>query len=60
MLNHLIRKSKCNHYNNYFESFRNNSKNIWKGINELINRSKRKNTEKIQLKINNNTIRDNK
>ena len=60
MLNHLIRKSKRNHYNNYFESFNNNSKKIWKGINELIIRSKRNNTEKIQLKINNNTIRDNK
>ena len=58
MLNHLIRKSKCNHYHSYFENFKHNSKKIWKGINELINRSKCKNTDKIQLRINNNIIND--
>ena len=30
MLNHLIRKSKRNHYNNYFESVKNNSKKYGK------------------------------
>ena len=58
MLNHLIRKSKRNHYHSYFENFKHNSKKIWKGINELINRSKCKNTDKIQLRINNNIIND--
>ena len=60
MLNHLIRKSKRNHYNTYFESFKNSSKKFWKGINELINRSKSKNSNIIQLKINNAIINDSK
>ena len=39
-LNHLIRRSKRNHYRSYFETFKNNSKHIWKGVNELINQNK--------------------
>ena len=37
----LIRLGKRNHYKNFFEKNIKNSKNIWKGVNELI-KSKRK------------------
>ncbi len=41
-LYHFIRKSKNNYYISYFEKFKNNSKQTWKAINDLINRSNRK------------------
>lgn len=47
----LIRNSKINYYNYYFLSNLNNSKNIWKGIKELIN-NKKSSHPKVSLNIN--------
>ena len=60
MLNHLIRRSKRNHYRSYFETFKNNSKEIWKGVNELINKTNSKSSKNIHLKDNGSTITDQK
>ena len=35
-LNHLIRKSKRMFYKDYFDDCKNDIKNVWKGINDLI------------------------
>lgn len=49
----LIRNSKKNYYNLYFQNNINNTKKIWEGINEILNnRAKKINTQKISLKIN--------
>ena len=51
-LNRLIRKSKNNHYKSYFEIFKNNSKKIWSGINELISKSSKTANNEISIKVN--------
>lgn len=35
-LNHLIKLSKTNYYNQYFSSNRSNIKNTWKGVKEVV------------------------
>ena len=35
-INHLIRISKTNYYNNYFSTNKANIKNVWKGIKQII------------------------
>ena len=59
-LNHLIRNSKRLHYNSYFDAFKNNSKMIWKGINDLINKSSKtsKTSSGTTIKVNGNMITD--
>ena len=39
-LNSIIRLSKTIHYKLYFQKFRDNSRNIWDGINEIISKRK--------------------
>ena len=58
ILNRLIRKSKNNFQSAYFEKFKNNSKKIWKGINNLLNKSSNKSSEDINLNINGNLVND--
>lgn len=48
----LTRLSKINYYKSYFNSNIKNSKNIWKGVNELIDKNKSRNQDKISLNIN--------
>ena len=36
-INHLIRKSKVNHYKGYFLQYKSNSKKLWQGINSILN-----------------------
>ena len=55
-LNHLIRKSKRNYYNNFFVNNINNIKKIWHGINELSNRKPKTNSNDICLNINNKIV----
>lgn len=45
----LIKLSKNNHYKQYFTENIKNSRKIWKGINECINKSKIKTNKKISL-----------
>ena len=35
-INHLIRISKTNYYNNYFSTNKANIKNVWKGIKQIM------------------------
>ena len=37
MLNHLLKISKKQYYNAYFARNITNSKNIWKGIRQIVN-----------------------
>ena len=48
----LIRYSKANYYKQYFLNNINNSKNIWKGIKEIIH-NKKSSQSNISLNINN-------
>ena len=48
-INHLIRSSKRNYYSNYFENFKNNSKKIWSGIREIINKNSKSSSSNICL-----------
>ena len=57
-INHLIRKSKRNYYNNFFTSNVNNIKKIWSGINSLTNRKTRNKNENICLNINKEIVSD--
>ena len=50
-INHLIRSSKRNYYSNYFENFKNNSKKIWSGIREIINKNSKSSSPNICLEI---------
>ena len=59
-LKHLIRRSKKNHYKSYFETFKTNSKKIWKGINELISKSNKTACNKISIDNNGISISDQK
>lgn len=55
-VNHLIRKSKVNHYKHFFSRFKNNSKKLWSGINEILNRGKQLNNGNIALQTNEGII----
>ena len=54
---HLLKISKRSYYENFFNINIKNTKRIWKGINDLIFKSKTKDTN-ISLKINNTLIKD--
>ena len=45
LLNHLIRKSKKRYYVSYFDKFKNNSKKVWSGINDIIQKQKKRSQE---------------
>ena len=52
----LIRTSKQNYFTQYFQQNSNNSKKIWQGINEYLNRKRNKASNNITLNINGNNI----
>ena len=52
----LIRTSKQNYFTQYFQKNSRNSKKIWQGINEYLNRKKQNNSNNITLNINGNNI----
>ena len=54
-INHLLRKSKNNHYKNYFATFKRDSKKVWIGINDIISKTK-KHEKNINLYENNQFI----
>ena len=39
-INHLLRIRKNNYYNNYITTAKQNSKQLWKGRNEIISKTK--------------------
>ena len=53
----LIKLSKNNYYKHYFNNNINNSKKMWKGINDIIFNNKYK-VNKFSLKINDNLTKD--
>ena len=57
-LNHLIRIAKRNYYDDKFTSVRNNIKDTWKLINEVINNKKMKRTLPSQFKIDGRIVFD--
>lgn len=48
-LNRVIKLSKQNYYSSYFKDFRKDSKKVWKGINEILNRNTVKSSQIIKL-----------
>ncbi|MCP4485640.1 MAG: endonuclease/exonuclease/phosphatase family protein, partial [Flavobacteriaceae bacterium] len=59
-LNRVIKSSKQNYYSSYFNDFKKDSKKVWKGINELLNRNKAKSSQDIKLNLEGKLISDNK
>ena len=55
-VNRELKKSKKDHYSQYFETNNNNSKKIWEGIRSIINISKSKSSCISQLKVNEKVI----
>ena len=58
MLNQVLRLSKKQYHLSYFETFKHGSKQVWKGINNLLSRNKSKNSQEIKLNINGRLISD--
>ena len=50
-INHLIRTNKRNYYSSYFENFKSNSKKIWSGIREIINKNNKSSSSQICLEV---------
>ena len=50
-LSHIIRESKKEHYNKYFEDNKQNAKKMWSGINDLTNKKSDKRNNHIHLQI---------
>ena len=50
-LSHIIRESKKEHYNKYFEDNKQNAKKMWSGINDLTNKKSNKRNNHIHLQI---------
>ena len=48
-INHIIRIYKTNYYKNFFTEFKQYSKKIWNGINELISQKKNNKGQNINL-----------
>ncbi|KAG1675725.1 hypothetical protein GQR58_014551 [Nymphon striatum] len=59
-LNQVIRLSKKLYHLSYFETFKNDSKKIWRGINGLLHKNKTKNRNNFQLNIAGNLLSDRK
>ena len=59
-LNHVIRLSKKLYHLSYFETYKNNSKKIWQGINDLLHKNKAKNSRSFQLNIAGSLLSDRK
>ncbi len=55
-INHLIRISKRKYYSNYFQNFKNDSKKIWSGIKEIINKNNKSSSSNICLEIEDNFV----
>ena len=56
ILKKLIRSAKKTYYENLFAKFKGDIKNTWKTINEILNRTKRKNKFPDFFKDGNNTV----
>ena len=60
MLNQVIRLSKGQYHSSYFEKFKHDCKQVWKGMNNLLRRNKSKNSQDVKLNINGRLISDRK
>ena len=58
MLNQVIRLSKGQYHSSYFEKFKHDAKQVWKGINTLLRRNKSKNSQDVTLNITGRLISD--
>ena len=59
-INHLIRKSKKDYYITYFENFKKNSKKLWSGVKEIINKNVNDKSPILNLQVNGKIVSDNK
>ncbi len=59
-LNRVIKSSKQNYYASYFKDFKKDSKKVWKGINEILNRNNTKSGQVIKPNIEGKLVSDNK
>ncbi len=59
-LNRVIKSSKQIYYSSYFDEFKHDSKKVWKGINEILNKNKAKCSQDIKLNFKGKLISDNK
>ena len=59
-INHLIRKSKKDYYITYFDNFKENTKKLWSGVKEIINKKSKDKSNVLYLQINGKLISDNK
>ena len=55
-LNHIIRESKRIHYSKYFEDNKQNAKRMWSGINDILNKKRKKGNNNIHLQVKNKII----
>ena len=54
----VIRDSKTQHYNKFFNENLQNSKKIWEGVNELTNNQKKNKTTNISIKLHDKIVSD--
>ena len=54
----LIKISKNNYYKKFFNDNIKNSRQLWKGINDIIHNQKNKNINSISLKLNDDIVND--
>ena len=59
-INHLIRKSKKDYYITYFENFKKNSKKLWSGVKEIINKNVNDKSPILNVQVNGKIVSDNK
>ena len=59
-INYLIRKSKKDNYITYFDNFKENTKKLWSGVKEIINKKSNDKSNVPYLCINGKLVSDNK
>ncbi len=59
-LENLLFEAKKDYFKQYFETNLNNSRKVWKGINEIIHNKRNKNNAEIYLDDNGNIVTDQK
>ena len=57
-INHLLKVSKNNYYNNYFHVHMSDSKKVWKGIRQLVNLKSRSGSTPAKLLVEDIEIND--
>ena len=57
-IKNLIRKSKSDYYNSFFEENKTNIKKTWEGIREIVNISKKSKSSPSRLRHNNSDVSD--